>query len=117
PELRRAAFLGFSRLATILIGALLLAGVYLSILRLPQPHDLWQSGYGHVLLAKLALVAVALAWGAAHKFLAAPRVSATSGRLRRSLLGESLVGMAVLLAAAVLVDSQPPAQPPSPPPR
>jgi len=117
PELRRRAFLGFSRLATVLIGTLLLAGIYLSILRLPRLHDLWQSGYGHVLLVKLGLVAVALAWGGAHKFLAAPRVSAGSGRLRRSLLGESMVGMAVLLAAAVLVDSQPPARPQQAPPR
>jgi copper transport protein len=117
PELRRRAFLGFSRLATALIGALLLAGIYLSFLRLPQVSDLWTTGYGHVLLVKLSLVALALTWGAAHKFLAAPRVSAGSGRLRRSLVGESLVGMAVLLAAAVLVDSQPPAQAPSHPPR
>jgi copper transport protein len=117
PELRRRAFLGFSRLATVLIAALLLAGVYLSILRLPHLRDLWEADYGRVLLVKLALVAVALTWGAAHKFLAAPRVSATSGRLRRSLLGESIVGMAVLLAAAVLVDSQPPARTPSEPPR
>jgi hypothetical protein len=33
------------------------------------------------------------------------------GKLSRSLLGEASVGMAVLLAAAVLVDSKPPAQP------
>jgi copper transport protein len=117
PDLRRRAFLGFSRLATVLIGALLLAGVYLSILRLPQARDLWETGYGHVLIVKLGLVALALGWGGAHKFLAAPRVSARSGRLRRSLLGESMVGMAVLLAAAVLVDSQPPARPPSQTPR
>ena len=32
-------------------------------------------------------------------------------RIGRSLAGESLVGMAVLLAAAVLVDSKPPARP------
>jgi copper transport protein len=113
PELRRSAFLGFSRLATVLIGTLLLAGVYLSVLRLPHLRDLWQTGYGHVLLVKLSLVALALAWGAAHKFLAAPRVSAGSGRLRRSLVGESMVGMAILLAAAVLVDSQPPARSPT----
>ena len=113
PELRRRAFLGFSRFATVLIGLLLLAGVYLSILRLPHVRDLWQTGYGHVLLVKLALVALALAWGAAHKFLAAPRVSAGSGRLRRSLVGESVVGMAVLLAAAVLVNSAPPTRVPA----
>jgi copper transport protein len=117
PDLRRRAFLGFSRLATLLIGALLVAGVYLAILRLPRVADLWETGYGHVLLVKLSLVALALAWGAAHKFFAAPRVSAASGRLRRSLLGESMVGVAVLLAAAVLVDSQPPARPPAQAPR
>jgi len=113
PELRRRAFLGFSRLATVLIGLLLGAGVYLSILRLPHLSDLWETGYGHVLLVKLALVGLALAWGGAHKFLAAPRVSAGSGRLQRSLIGESIVGMAVLLAAAILVNSQPPERPPA----
>jgi len=36
--------------------------------------------------------------------------------LSRSLVGEAAVGMAVLLAAAVLVDAKPPAQPgPTPP--
>jgi copper transport protein len=111
PELRRAAFLRFSRLATVLVGVLLVAGTYLSILRLPHVHDLWQTGYGHVLLVKLGLVAVALSWGAAHHFLVVPRIErdGVGGRLSRSMLGESAVAMAVLLAAAVLVDSKPPA--------
>jgi copper transport protein len=112
PELRRAAFLRFSRLATVLVALLLTAGTYLSILRLPHVHDLWTTGYGHVLLVKLALVALALAWGAVHHFLAVPRLESpgVAGRLSRSLLGESAVAMAVLLVAAVLVDSKPPAQ-------
>jgi copper transport protein len=115
PELRRTAFLRFSRLATVLVGLLLVAGTYLSILRLPHLHDLWQTGYGHVLLVKLGLVAVALSWGAAHHFLAVPRIARDGavGSLSRSMLGESAVAMAVLLAAAVLVDSKPP--PPSAP--
>ena len=113
PELRRRAFLGFSRLATVAIGVLLAGGVYLALLRLPHVSDLWQESYGRVLLVKLALVAVALAWGGAHKLLVAPRLADGrehgGGRLRRSLLGESAVGMAVLLAAAILVNSAPPA--------
>jgi copper transport protein len=115
PELRRAAFLRFSRLATVLVGVLLVAGTYLSILRLPHVHDLWRTGYGHILLVKLGLVAVALAWGAVHHFLAVPRIErgGVVGSLSRSMLGESAVAMAVLLAAAVLVDSKPP--PPSAP--
>jgi len=118
PELRRTAFLRFSRLAAVLVALLLVAGTYLSVLRLPHVHDLWTTGYGHVLLLKLGLVALALLWGAAHHFLAVPRLERVSlehdrvaGKLSRSLLGESAVAMAVLLVAAVLVDSKPPAQP------
>ena len=112
PELRRRAFLRFSRLATVLIVVLLAAGTYLSVLRLPQLSDLWTHGYGRVLLVKLGLVSLALAWGAAHHFLVRPRLergAALFAGLPRSLAGESAVGMAILLAAAVLVDSKPPA--------
>jgi copper transport protein len=110
PELRRSAFLGFSRLATALVGVLVLAGVYLTILRLPAVHDLWRAGYGRVLLVKLGFVCAALSWGAAHHFLVRPRLERGSspGSLRRSLLGESSVALAVLLAAAILVNSAPP---------
>lgn len=113
PELRRTAFLRFSRLATVLVALLLVAGTYLSILRLPHVRDLWATGYGHVLLVKLSLVAFALAWGGVHRFVAVPRIEREGvlGVLSRSMVGESAVAMAVLLVAAVLVDSKPPAQP------
>jgi copper transport protein len=120
PERRRAAFLAFSRLATVCVAVLLAAGVYLSIVRLPRLDDLWTTGYGQVLLVKIGLVSLALAWGALHKLVAVPAVAQNNGtvlgRLRGSLLGESMVGMAVLLAAAVLVNSKPPAQPAPQPP-
>jgi copper transport protein len=114
PELRRTAFLRFSRLATVLIVVLLGAGTYLSILRLPHLNDLWTQGYGRVLLVKLGLVSLALAWGGAHHFLVRPRLERGAplfAGLPRSLAGESAVGMAILLAAAVLVDSKPPPRP------
>jgi copper transport protein len=114
PELRREAFLRYARLAPVLIAVLLTAGIYLSILRLPHVSDLWAEGYGRVLLVKLGLVSVALAWGGAHHTFARPLVERGHpivGKLSRSLLGEASVGMAVLLAAAVLVDSKPPPQP------
>jgi len=114
PEQRRRAFLGFSRLATGLIVVILSAGVYLAVLRLPRLEDLWNERYGQVLLVKLALVSLALLWGAAHHFLVRPaleRGAPLFARLPRSLAGESAVGMAILLAAAVLVDSKPPPQP------
>jgi copper transport protein len=113
PELRREAFVRFSRLATVLVALILSAGIYLSVLRLPHVHDLWTAGYGRILLVKLSLVATALAWGAVHQFVAKPALDRAGAdgvlsRLSRSLLGESAVGMAVLLVAAVLVDSKPP---------
>ncbi len=115
PELRGLAFRRFSRLATVLVALLLAAGIYLSVLRLPRLADLWQAGYGRILLVKLALVAVALAWGAVHRFLVKPALDRPGvvARLPRSLAGESAVGVAILLAAAVLVDSKPPPQRPS----
>jgi copper transport protein len=121
PELRRGAFLRFSRLASGLIAVLLGAGVYLSIVRLPHLSDLWAEGYGRVLLVKLALVSLALTWGALHHFVARPALERGEGgpilsRLPRSLAGESAVGMAILLAAAVLVDSKPPPRSPAQPP-
>jgi len=148
PELRRGAFLRFSKLATALIAILLSAGIYLSVLRLPRLADLWGEGYGQVLLVKLALVSLALLWGAAHHFLVRPALergaplpaasaftakrsdrsvqtdarakpvrpesgiaSAALAGLPRSLIGESAVGVAILLVAAVLVESKPPPRP------
>ena len=115
PALRKAAFMNFSQLATVLIALVLGAGTYLSIVRLPHLHDLWSTGYGRVLIVKISLVCVALLWGAFHKFVIGPALErADAGfleRIGRSLLGESLVGVAVLLLAAILVDSKPPPRP------
>jgi copper transport protein len=110
PELRRPALLAFSRLATVCVGVLLLAGVYLAILRLPNVSDLWTTGYGRILLVKIVLVALAFAWGGLHKLRAVPVVArdGTLPRLRASLAGESMVGMIVLLVAAFLVNAKPP---------
>jgi copper transport protein len=115
PELRREAFFRFSRVAVLLVGLVLAAGTYLSLVRVPHLSDLWTQRYGEVLLVKIALVALALAWGAVHHFLVRPRLAGaapgTASRVGRSLLGESMVGVAVLLAAAILVDSKPPPRP------
>jgi copper transport protein len=115
PAVRTTMFLRFSRLATVLVALVLAAGTYLGIVRLPHLHDLWTTGYGHVLIVKLALVALALAWGGFHHTIVRPRIeradNGSLGRVGRSLAGESLVGVAVLLLAAVLVDSRPPARP------
>lgn len=119
-DLRRQAFFRFSRLATGLVALVLLAGTYLALVRVPHLRDLWTQGYGQVLLVKISLVAAAVAWGGIHHFVVRPRLAAarpaTLNRVGRSLAGESMIGVAVLLAAAILVDSKPPPQPLSPVP-
>jgi copper transport protein len=102
-ERRRRAIPAFSQLATVCVALLIGAGVYLSVLRLPALHDLWRTGYGHVLLVKLSLVLCVLAWAGLHRFFFVPG--------RRSIVGECAVAIAILLAAAVLVDSKPPPAP------
>ena len=56
------------------------------------------------------LVALAFAWGGLHKLRAVPVVArdGTMPRLRASIAGESMVGMIVLLVAAILVNANPP---------
>ena len=110
PDLRRAAFLRFSRIAVGLIGVLLVAGTVVAIERLPEVTDLWQTSYGRTLLVKIGLVTVALAWGGFHHTFVRPRLERGEmpRGVGRSLLGESAVAMAVLLAAAVLVNGAPP---------
>ena len=109
-EVARSAFVGFARLAPLLIAMLVAAGAYLSYLRLPELDDLWTTTYGQVLLVKLGLVALALTWGAVHHFVVEPRLDRPGvfARLPRSLAGEAAVGMAVLLVAAILVNTAPP---------
>ena len=78
--------------------------------RMPALHDLWETSYGRTLLVKIGLVLVALAWGGMHHAFVRPRLErGESPRgIGGSLIAESSVAMAVLLAAAVLVNGAPP---------
>jgi copper transport protein len=116
PELRRRAFLGFSRLAIGLVAAMVLAGAYLALVRLPELSDLWETGYGNHLLVKIAVVGLALGWGGFHHTFVRPRLEAgEQPRVRASLIGEASVAMAVLLAAAMLTNVAAPQEKRAPP--
>jgi putative copper export protein len=113
-DLRRRAFLGFSRTAVVLVGVMVLAGAYLALVRLPEVADLWQTHYGRLLLLKSAIVFVGLSWGGFHHTFVRPRLEAgEQPPVRPSLIGESTVAFAVLLAAALLVNGAPPSVTPS----
>ena len=109
PSLRRTAFLGFARLAVALVAAMVLAGAYLALVRLPELTDLWETPYGRFLLLKLVIVGLALIWGAVHHFVVRPwLVAGRDPNVRPSLVGEAVVAFAVLLAAAILTNVAPP---------
>jgi len=109
PGLRRRAFLGFSRLAVVLVGLMVVGGAYLALARLPSVSDLWTTTYGQVLVVKAGVVAVALSWGAMHHFVVRPRLEAGGDPdVRPSLIGEATVAFAVLLVAAALTNAAPP---------
>src|SRR5580765_2184148 len=81
PELRRDAFFRFSRVAVVLVGLVLAAGTYLSLVRVPHLADLWTQRYGVVLLVKISLVALAVGWGAVHHFFVRPRLAGAGPRM------------------------------------
>jgi copper transport protein len=114
PELRRRAFIGFSKIAVGLVGVMVLAGAYLAYVRLPELSDLWSTRYGFLLVLKGAIVGLALAWGGFHHTFVRPRLEAGEDPpVRPSLVGESVVAVAVLLAVALLVNAAPPAVEPT----
>ncbi len=111
--LRRTAFWRFSEIAGPLVALVVAAGVYMTFKRFPALDYLWSVGYGRLLLVKLGLVALALSWGAFHHIVVRPRLDrpVIARGLPKSLAGEATVAVAILLLAAILVDSKPPAKP------
>jgi putative copper export protein len=58
---------------------------------------------------KVAVVALALVWGAVHHFVVRPRLEAGEDPdVHPSLVGEAIVAFSVLLAAAILTNVAPP---------
>ena len=109
PSLRRTAFVGFARIAVVLVAVMVLAGGYLALVRLPELSDLWETLYGQLLLMKVAVVGIALVWGAVHHFVVRPRLEAGEDPdVHPSLVGEAIVAFSALLAAAILTNVAPP---------
>ena len=97
----------FSRLSLACVAVLLVSGTVAGLLVIRSPAELYDTGYGRLLLAKVAMavVLVALGWRNRTGWLPAARshrVSATESR-RRSLLELALMVVALTLAAALVV--------------
>jgi len=85
-------------------------GVVNSLFHLHAVPQLWETGYGRMLLLKLALLAV-VAWLGFYNWryvLPALHTPPAPARLRRSAGAELAAGVAVILATAILIALPPP---------
>ncbi|WP_234831230.1 copper resistance CopC/CopD family protein [Rhodopseudomonas palustris] len=90
----------FSRAIPVAIAALLISGIVLSVLQLGRVEALWSSGYGRILIAKLALVTLLLLIALWNRARLTPRLEAgTAGAvqmLRRTIAAELVLVVAIL---------------------
>ena len=95
----------FSPVALICAGLVLLTGVLTAWLRLGAIAPLWTSGYGRVLLVKVALLVGVAGTGAYNWLRVKPALGTpeATARLRKSATVELAVGLAVIVVTAVLV--------------
>lgn len=111
PGQVKALLASYAYMAAWLYALVVAAGTVAAVLVLPTVSSLWTTGYGQVLLVKLALVT--LISGAA--LVARRRLAATGGPTTRSPLQvarvESVALVGVLAASAMLTAVTPPADP------
>lgn len=101
PALQR-----FTAVALIVVGALVIAGLTLIAILVDFARDPWLLPYGRILMLKLSVVAVALAFATYNRIRLTPRVAAGDQAavqgLRRSIEVELAAIAAALMVTAVL---------------
>lgn len=102
----------FGRIAAGVVGLLLVAGAVLGWMLLGGLQPVLTTAYGQILSAKLLLVVILLGFAAWNKWRLVPafeRGDATArARLRRSIRGEMLLVLTILLATALLTTTSSP---------
>lgn len=99
-----ALMVRFGNIAIVIVGALLLAGIYLALQAVHTVSALWSTAYGFSLLLKLLAVAGLLALAALNKLVWVPRleIGAVVAVLRISIRGEMVLASLVLAITAWL---------------
>lgn len=99
----------FGRVALPAAETVVGAGLLNAFVELGSVNELWSTGYGRVLMVKMAFVGLLLVASYAHAFVLRPRLTrpsgryvATEGRHWRLLFSEPPVAVVVLVAAALL---------------
>ncbi len=120
PRLLAALVPRFSLVAVASVGAIAATGLAQALLTLDSPGELAGSAYGRALLAKSAFFLPLLLLGAFNLLLVRPRLQSLARsalqavrvwewRLRRAVLAEMALALAVVAATAFLVNTAPPA--------
>jgi copper transport protein len=124
---RRTAVLGtvvprFSRIAFGSVVTLTASGTIAAVLHLPTVATLWSTSYGQAILAKVALLFLALMLAGVNLARTKPRLEAAAARgdetlgaatallLRRLVRGEVVLVSAAIFAAAILTSLPPPSK-------
>lgn len=100
----------WSRWASYAVAALILTGVAQALVEVGTLSGLLDTAYGWIVLGKVALVAVVLGIASISRRLVAPvasQVEGASGRLRKVVIGEAVVALAVIAVTSVLVQVTP----------
>lgn len=100
----------FSWLATIGIGTVAVTGLLRAVAEVGTIDALLTSDFGHLVIAKTALLAALAVLGAVNHFRNVPAAGRMLGGLRRVGSVELLVGATVLLVSASLVNLAPPVE-------
>lgn len=104
-----ATALRFSRLASIAIVVVGLAGIALSVSIVEEMSDLFSTTWGRLLIAKTGLVAIAATIGAFNHFKVVPDVGSghpeAASKLRRTVTTEAGIILLVTVVTAVLAGS------------
>jgi putative copper resistance protein D len=106
----------YSAMAIVAVVLIVVSGIANAGFRVAGSFDkLFDTGYGDVLFAKIGVVALMLVLASFNRFVALPRLRAAPlkgmaqiNRLRISVAAELLLGVLVLLVAAVLGMTPPP---------
>jgi copper transport protein len=98
----------FSTVAGIAIVVVALTGTFRAVIEIGSIGKLFTTAFGILVLVKIALFLVLAALGAVNRYGNVPRASSTLRRLRRVASTELVIGTAVVLVAAALVNVAPP---------
>ena len=99
----------YSIVATIALVAVALLGAFLAVVILDSPSELWTTDWGRFLMAKTAVIAVAVGLGAHNHHVIVPALEASEedetavARLRATLRNEVIVLVLVTGLTALLV--------------